>query len=260
MVPVMPICLREPLCPAGSPKPLSITIACFGGTCAPKAQASTDCLDYECRPGQLDTGNDTCNEIGGSLLACSGRGGCEIPRMCAWGGEFTGWDQMSEFPSTFDLEGLVKCARGELFGKGNAQLPMPPMLMFDRITEISATKGKNGKGHVVAELDIRPGLWFFDCHFVGDPVMPGCLGLDALWQLTGFNLAWRGLKGKGRALGVGEVKFADMVTPNVSMLTYIVDFTRVIERKLKLGIADGRMLADGREIYSSIGLKVGLFT
>ena len=167
---------------------------------------------------------------------------------------------MSEFPSFFDREGLLKCARGELFGSGNAQLPLPPMLMFDRVTEISADGGSNGQGHVVAELDIKPDLWFFSCHFQGDPVMPGCLGLDALWQLTGFNLGWRGLPGRGRALGVAEVKFTDMVTPSSKLLTYIVDFTRVIDRRLKLGIADGRMLADGREIYKTTGMKVGLFS
>ena len=166
---------------------------------------------------------------------------------------------MAEYPSYFNFEALLQCARGELFGPGNAQLPMPPMLMFDRIVEISSIGGKSGKGHVVAEFDIKRDLWFFDCHFLGDPVMPGCLGLDALWQLTGFNLAWRGLKGKGRALGVGEVKFSNMVTPKCKILTYLVDFTRVIDRKLKLGIADGRLLADGNEIYSSTGLKVGLF-
>lgn len=167
---------------------------------------------------------------------------------------------MPKFPSFFDQEGLLKCARGELFGKGNAQLPLPPMLMFDRVTEISDDQGEHGKGHVVAELDIRPDLWFFSCHFQGDPVMPGCLGLDALWQLTGFNLGWRGLPGRGRALGVGEVKFTDMVTPSNKLLTYIVDLTRVIDRKLKLGVADGRMLADGQEIYKSSGMKVGLFS
>ena len=167
---------------------------------------------------------------------------------------------MPKFPSFFDREGLLKCARGELFGKGNAQLPLPPMLMFDRVTEISDDQGEHGKGHVVAELDIRPDLWFFSCHFQGDPVMPGCLGLDALWQLTGFNLGWRGLPGRGRALGVAEVKFTDMVTPSNKLLTYIVDLTRVIDRKLKLGVADGRMLADGQEIYKSSGMKVGLFS
>ncbi len=133
------------------------------------------------------------------------------------------------------------------------------MLMVDRVTEISADGGAHDKGHVVAEFDIKPDLWFFACHFPGDPVMPGCLGLDALWQLTGFNLGWRGMQGRGRALGVGEVKFSGMVTPDVKKVTYLVDFTRVIDRKLKMGIANGRMLADGEPIYSTENLKVGLF-
>ena len=166
----------------------------------------------------------------------------------------------SDFPTAFDKEGLLKCARGELFGHGNAQLPEPPMLMMDRVTEISEDGGLHGKGHVIAEFDIDPELWFFKCHFPGDPVMPGCLGLDALWQLTGFNLGWRGMPGRGRALGVGEVKFTDMVTPKVKMIAYHVDFTRVINRKLKLGMADGRMFADGKEIYTTANMKVGLFT
>jgi 3-hydroxyacyl-[acyl-carrier protein] dehydratase/trans-2-decenoyl-[acyl-carrier protein] isomerase len=167
---------------------------------------------------------------------------------------------MAEFPTEFDKDGLLACARGELFGPGNPQLPEPPMLMMDRVTEISADGGASGKGHVVAEFDIHPDLWFFKCHFPGDPVMPGCLGVDALWQLTGFNLGWRGMQGRGRALGVGEVKFTGMVTPEVRRVTYLVDFTRVIDRKLKLGIANGRMLADGTEIYAAQDLKVGLFT
>ncbi len=166
---------------------------------------------------------------------------------------------MPTLPSSFDFDGLMKCARGELFGPGNAQLPSPPMLMMHRVTDISSDRGENGKGHVIAEYDINPDLWFFECHFIGDPVMPGCLGLDALWQLTGFNLGWRGMEGKGRALGVGEVKFTGMVTPEVKKLTYHVDFTRVIDRKLKLGMADGRMLADDEEIYRTIDMKVGLF-
>ena len=166
----------------------------------------------------------------------------------------------SDFPTSFDKEGLLKCARGELFGHGNAQLPEPPMLMMDRVTEISEDGGLHGKGHVIAEFDVDPELWFFKCHFPGDPVMPGCLGLDALWQLTGFNLGWRGMPGRGRALGAGEVKFTDMVTPKVKMITYHVDFTRVINRKLKLGMADGRMFADGKEIYTTANMKVGLFT
>ncbi|MBL4542681.1 MAG: bifunctional 3-hydroxydecanoyl-ACP dehydratase/trans-2-decenoyl-ACP isomerase [Rhodobacteraceae bacterium] len=160
----------------------------------------------------------------------------------------------------FDKDALLACARGELFGPGNPQLPEPPMLMVDEVTEISADGGAHGKGHVVAQFAIDPQAWFFKCHFPGDPVMPGCLGLDALWQLTGFNLGWRGMPGHGRALGVAEVKFSDMVTPATKLLTYLIDFTRVIDRKLKLGIANGRMLADGREIYAATGLRVGLFT
>jgi 3-hydroxyacyl-[acyl-carrier protein] dehydratase/trans-2-decenoyl-[acyl-carrier protein] isomerase len=159
----------------------------------------------------------------------------------------------------FDKDALLACARGELFGPGNPQLPEPPMLMVDEVTEISADGGAHGKGHVVAQFAIDPQAWFFKCHFPGDPVMPGCLGLDALWQLTGFNLGWRGMPGHGRALGVAEVKFSDMVTPATKLLTYLIDFTRVIDRKLKLGIANGRMLADGREIYAATGLRVGLF-
>ncbi len=162
-------------------------------------------------------------------------------------------------PTSFDFEGLMSCARGELFGPGNPQLPAPPMLMMNRITEISADGGTHGKGHIIAELDITPDLWFFECHFLGDPVMPGCLGLDALWQLTGFNLGWRGMQGRGRALGVGEVKFSGMVTPETKLVSYHIDMTRVIDRKLKMGLADGRMLADGEEIYVAKEMKVGLF-
>lgn len=160
---------------------------------------------------------------------------------------------------TIGFDDLLKCSRGEMFGIGNPQLPLPPMLMFDRIKEISDNSGSNGKGHIIAELEIKPDLWFFDCHFVGDPVMPGCLGLDALWQLTGFNLGWRGLKGRGRALGVGEVKFKGMVTPKTESIIYEVNFVRVLDRKLKLGISDGQVFADGEEIYSAKGLRVGLF-
>lgn len=167
---------------------------------------------------------------------------------------------MADFPTQFDKDGLLKCARGELFGVGNPQLPEPPMLMMDRVTEISSDGGSAGKGHVVAEFDIHPDLWFFACHFPGDPVMPGCLGLDAMWQLTGFNLGWRGMLGRGRALGVGEVKFTGMVTPEITTVSYEIDFVRVFDRKLKMGIANGRMLADGEPIYSANNMKVGLFT
>ena len=167
---------------------------------------------------------------------------------------------MTDRPSEIDYDGLISCAKGEMFGPGNPQLPMPPMLMFDRIIEISDNDGKASKGHVVAEFQIQPSHWFFECHFQGDPVMPGCLGLDALWQLTGFNLGWRGMVGKGRALGVGEVKFSGMVTPKTSLVTYLVEFTRVIDRRLKMGIADGSMLADGKEIYKVSDMRVGLFS
>ncbi|MEO0822007.1 MAG: 3-hydroxyacyl-[acyl-carrier-protein] dehydratase FabA [Pseudomonadota bacterium] len=160
----------------------------------------------------------------------------------------------------FSYEDLLRCSRGELFGVGNAQLPAPPMLMVDRVTAITAEGGAGGKGQVVAELDIRPDLWFFECHFPGDPVMPGCLGLDALWQLTGFFLGWLGLPGRGRALGVGEVKFTGMVTPSNSLVRYTVDLKRVIDRRLKLGIADGAMEADGEVIYTTKDMRVGLFS
>jgi 3-hydroxyacyl-[acyl-carrier protein] dehydratase/trans-2-decenoyl-[acyl-carrier protein] isomerase len=161
--------------------------------------------------------------------------------------------------SSFDLAGLLACARGELFGPGNAQLPLPPMLMFDRITSITEDGGTDGKGEVVAEFDIHPDLWFFKCHFQGDPVMPGCLGLDALWQMVGFFLGWMGGLGKGRALGVDEVKFTGMVLPTARKVTYIVNLKRVIMRKLVLGIADGIMKVDGKVIYEAKGLRVGLF-
>jgi 3-hydroxyacyl-[acyl-carrier protein] dehydratase/trans-2-decenoyl-[acyl-carrier protein] isomerase len=161
--------------------------------------------------------------------------------------------------SSFDYEELLACGRGELFGPGNAQLPLPPMLMFDRITSIGEDGGAYGKGHVVAELDVRPDLWFFPCHFKGDPVMPGCLGLDALWQMTGFFLGWGGSPGRGRALGVGEVKFTDQVLPTVKKVVYGVDLKRVFRSKLVLGIADGWLEADGRRIYEAKDMRVGLF-
>ena len=166
---------------------------------------------------------------------------------------------MSERKSRFDYESLLACGRGELFGPGNAQLPLPPMLMFDRITHVSDAGGDHGKGQITAEFDIHPDLWFFACHFQGDPVMPGCLGLDALWQLTGFYLGWLGAPGKGRALGVGEVKFTGMVTPAIKRVEYVVNLKRVILRKLNLGIADGLLKADGETIYTATDLRVGLF-
>lgn len=161
---------------------------------------------------------------------------------------------------SFDREDLLRCGRGEMFGPGNAQLPTPNMLMMDRINLISDSGGKYGKGQIVAELDIDPSLWFFDCHFPGDPVMPGCLGLDAMWQSVGFYLAWLGNPGHGRALGVGEVKFTGQVLPSATKVTYYLDMKRLITRKLVLGIADGRMEVDGREIYTASDLRVGLFT
>jgi 3-hydroxyacyl-[acyl-carrier protein] dehydratase/trans-2-decenoyl-[acyl-carrier protein] isomerase len=161
--------------------------------------------------------------------------------------------------TSYDFEGLMRCARGELFGPGNPQLPAPPMLMMDRVTAIELDGGEHGKGRITAELDVKPDLWFFKCHFLGDPVMPGCLGVDALWQLTGFFLGWRGMTGHGRALGVGEVKFTGMVTPAVKLVRYTVEFKRIIDRKLKLGIADGVMEADGESIYSASDMRVGLF-
>ena len=166
---------------------------------------------------------------------------------------------MAERQSSYDREALLKCARGELFGPGNAQLPEPPMLMVDRITWITEDGGPDGKGQVVAEFEVKPDHWFFKCHFPGDPVMPGCLGLDALWQLTGFFLGWLGMPGRGRALGVGEVKFHAMVTPAAKLIRYTVNLKRVIDRKLKLAIADGQLELDGEVIYTIKDMRVGLF-
>ena len=161
--------------------------------------------------------------------------------------------------NSFSYEKLIDCANGDLFGKGNAQLPSPPMLMFDRITNINETGGAFQKGEIVAELDIKPELWFFDCHFKGDPVMPGCLGLDAMWQLVGFYLGWLEQPGKGRALGVGEVKFTGQVLKTVKKVTYQISIKRLILRKLILGVADGVLKADGEPIYEAKDMKVGLF-
>jgi 3-hydroxyacyl-[acyl-carrier protein] dehydratase / trans-2-decenoyl-[acyl-carrier protein] isomerase len=161
--------------------------------------------------------------------------------------------------TSFDTADLLACARGEMFGPGNAELPAPPMLMFDRITEISSKGGAYGKGQVIAELDVVDSLWFFACHFIGDPVMPGCLGVDAMWQLVGFFLGWSGAPGRGRALGVGEVKFNGQVTTKVKKLVYRVDLKKVILRRLVLGVGDGVLEADGNPIYEARELRVGLF-
>lgn len=160
---------------------------------------------------------------------------------------------------SYTKEDLISCGRGEMFGKGNAQLPLPPMLMFDRIVSIKDKGGKYNHGEIIAELDLTDDLWFFKCHFEGDPVMPGCLGLDAMWQLLGFYLGWKGGLGKGRALGAGEVKFSGQVLPSSKKITYIIDLKRVIMRKLVMGIADASMKIDGRLIYQANDLKVGLF-
>jgi 3-hydroxyacyl-[acyl-carrier protein] dehydratase/trans-2-decenoyl-[acyl-carrier protein] isomerase len=162
--------------------------------------------------------------------------------------------------NAFIREELLQCGRGELFGPGNAQLPLPPMLMFDRIVSITEDGGARGKGQIIAELDVMPELWFFECHFQGDPVMPGCLGADALWQLVGFFLSWWGGPGRGRALGVGEVTFRGQVTPANKLVRYRVDMTRVIMRRLSMGVADAEVEVDGRIIYTAKALRVGLFT
>src|SRR5215207_6326980 len=171
----------------------------------------------------------------------------------------TEWGWMALKKANYDFEDLLACGRGELFGPGNAQLPLPPMLMFDRITHIAEDGGEHGKGQIVAELDVHSDLWFFACHFKGDPVMPGCLGVDALWQLLGFFLGWMGAPGRGRALGVGEVKFSGQVLPTVKNVVYGIDVKRVMRSKLVLGIADGWLSADGSIIYRAMDLKVGLF-
>jgi 3-hydroxyacyl-[acyl-carrier protein] dehydratase/trans-2-decenoyl-[acyl-carrier protein] isomerase len=159
----------------------------------------------------------------------------------------------------YSYEDLITSSKGELFGEGNAQLPAPPMLMFDRIISINDKGGKFKKGLIVAELDIKPDLWFFNCHFHDDPVMPGCLGLDAMWQLLGFYLGWTGAPGRGRALGAGYVKFAGQVLPEAHLITYHINIKRLILRKLVMGVADATMVLDGKEIYTAKDLRVGLF-
>ena len=166
---------------------------------------------------------------------------------------------MATSKSSYDYEDLLACARGELFGEGNAQLPYPPMLMFNRITEISESGGEFDKGLVRAELDINPDLWFFPCHCLKDPVMPGCLGLDAMWQMVGFYLGWIGGEGRGRALGLGELKFSGQVLPNARKVVYNIDMKRVMRSKLVLGVGDGWLSMDGEIIYRAKDLKVGLF-
>lgn len=161
--------------------------------------------------------------------------------------------------SNYTYDELIACANGDLFGPGNARLPAPPMLMFDRITHISDSGGAHNKGEIRAELDIKPELWFFDCHFRTDPVMPGCLGLDAMWQLVGFYLGWLGNPGRGRALGAGAVKFTGQVLQDVSLVEYQLDIRRVMTGRLTMGIANARLLADGEQIYSAEDLRVGLF-
>lgn len=161
--------------------------------------------------------------------------------------------------NSYTQEELLACGRGEMFGEGNAQLPLPPMLMFDRIVSITEDGGTANKGQIIAELDITPDMWFFNCHFEGDPVMPGCLGLDAMWQLLGFFLGWSGAPGRGRALGAGSVKFSGQVTPKNRVVSYHINMRRVMLRKLVMGVADASMLADGKEIYAAKDLRVGLF-
>jgi 3-hydroxyacyl-[acyl-carrier protein] dehydratase/trans-2-decenoyl-[acyl-carrier protein] isomerase len=165
----------------------------------------------------------------------------------------------SQRASSFSYQDLIECAQGRMFGPGNAQLPMPPMLMFDRITKISDSGGANDKGEVEAEFDIKPDLWFFKCHFEGDPVMPGCLGMDALWQLLGFKLGWLGGLGSGRAISVGEVKFTGQVLPSAKLLNFKLDMKRVIMRRLCMGIADGVVLCDGEKVFEAKDIRVGLF-
>ncbi len=167
---------------------------------------------------------------------------------------------MDRREASFNRDELLACGHGEMFGPGNAQLPLPNMLMMDRILRIANFGGAYGKGEILAELDVHPDLWFFQCHFQGDPVMPGCLGLDALWQMIGFYLAWIGNLGHGRALGVDEVRFTGQVLPTAKKVTYHIDMKRVVNHKLVLGIGDGIVQVDGRTIYTARDLRVGLFT
>lgn len=166
---------------------------------------------------------------------------------------------MTDRASSYSYDELIACGNGDLFGDGNARLPLPPMLMFDRITHISSDGGANNKGHIIAELDVKPDLWFFDCHFKTDPVMPGCLGLDAMWQLIGFFLGWLGQPGRGRALGAGEVKFTGQVLPTAKLVRYEIDMRRVLTGKLVMGIGNAQLFVDEKLIYTAKDLRVGLF-
>ena len=162
--------------------------------------------------------------------------------------------------NSYSYDELINCGDGKLFGPGNARLPLPPMLMFDRITDINDNKGSFKKGSLQAELDIKQDLWFFDCHFKEDPVMPGCLGLDAMWQLVGFYLGWIGNPGRGRALGVGTVKFTGEVLQNIKLVKYEIEMKKIMSPGgTTVGLANGTVLADGKKIYSAENLKVGLF-
>jgi 3-hydroxyacyl-[acyl-carrier protein] dehydratase / trans-2-decenoyl-[acyl-carrier protein] isomerase len=185
--------------------------------------------------------------------------GVAIPAQNAQSGIREVFGTMLNRRNGYEYEDLLACGRGEMFGSGNAQLPLPPMLMFDRISEITDTGGEYGKGLVRAELDVKPDLWFFGCHFKNDPVMPGCLGLDALWQMVGFYLGWIGGEGRGRALGLGDLKFSGQVLPHARKVVYQTDIKRVMRGKLVLGIADGWLSMDGETIYRAKDLKVGLF-
>lgn len=173
--------------------------------------------------------------------------------------DFSPAGDMPNRKDAYSYEELLQCARGELFHPDSGKLPLPDMLMTDRITLINDDGGRYGRGEIIAELDIRPDHWFFGCHFVDDPVMPGCLGLDALWQLIGFFLVWSGYRGKGRALGAGKVKFTGQILPTSKLVTYNLQIKRLITRKLILAIADGSVSVDGREIYTAEDLRVGLF-
>ena len=162
--------------------------------------------------------------------------------------------------SSYSYEEIIECGKGNLFGPGNAQLPAPPMLMFDRITQVNKVGGTHGKGEIIAELDIKPDLWFFECHFLGDPVMPGCLGLDALWQMLGFYLGWLGYPGKGRALGVGEIKFVEEIKPDKQLIQYKVNIKKSMSKKgFSIGYGDGQIVHQDKIIYQANDLKVGLF-